>query len=204
MSLIPTCLKPLPVALCLAGFLAFTSTSPAAVIFSGGGEDPLQVEITEAITFTMPDALADTELVYFVFKNIYSTDNPDVAQEGFTFSGSLTSSGATGTFSPFSADAISFDVGVGGSRDVNFHWILDGTVGAGETLTLSAGTLLTAAANADIRVPDNLGSTLEIIMTTGNSSFADLDSDTVTVVPEPATGGLLALGALGLLAVRRR
>ncbi|MEM9478734.1 MAG: PEP-CTERM sorting domain-containing protein [Verrucomicrobiota bacterium] len=192
----------------LPAFALLLLTQPVAagaLVFSGGGSDPLQVEVTSPIVFTLPsgEGISDTELVYIVFHEIYSTANPTLEQESFSSTAIVTPDGGGATFNPFSADVLNFDIGDITVRDINFHWIASGAVANGDTLTLGPGVISIGNANANVRVPDNLGSSVTVGITTQANGFFDLDSQIVSVIPESSSALLLLVAATGLIRRRR-
>ncbi|MEM8956038.1 MAG: PEP-CTERM sorting domain-containing protein [Verrucomicrobiota bacterium] len=195
------------VVFCVFGLLFLTQYSASGgLIFSGGGPDPFQLEVTSPISFNLPGGvgISDDELVYFVFHEIYTTANPSLEQEDFSSTASVIPFGGGATFGPFSADVLDFDIGDITERDINFHWLSSGAVANGDTLTLGIGIIEIDNANPNIRVPDNLGSSITVGVTTEANGFFDLDTQTVSVIPEPTGVVLILLGVAGLGMRRRR
>lgn len=200
----PTSLLRLAAAVAIA--LAVAPAADADIIFSGGAGQPVTVNFTSDLAFTLTSVPSNQEYM-LVIEDAYGSNQPfDI---GFL---PAVTGGPTLNYLTTSRRVSELRIGDSGGASartdvvMNFLNLSPVTPTGGSTLTVGAG-VVTTSGSMNSQLPNNLGLRNVFLMDfSGGQQRTNTLQTTISVVPEPSTCALALAGLVcgGWQMVRRR
>jgi len=190
----------------LAAFGA-TTVAQAGIIFAGGTGSPMTLQFTAPLAFTLTSVPSSPSFVLIIEDAYLSSQALNV--------GNFTAAADRPTLSYLTTTGTALDVRVGiaggaiANTDVlvNFSSLSPSIPNVGSTLTIGTGTATTSTAMV-ARLPNNLGlRNVFLVDFSSGQQRTNVLQTTISIVPEPASIGLAAIGgiaAAGWWTLRRR